>query len=277
MIKINKKLSGIGSVRTFMKVGSCSETAFSVLDRAFDHTLPTEERASMIFAGGVVQNGYQCGLIWGSTLAAGAEAYKRFGSGPKAEAAAIHAAKKIFESFNDRFKKTDCYDLTDTDWKKKSEFVKYMLKGGTFRCFNMAAKFPPIAFREINSALDEEGVDLSETSCGCAALLAEKMGLSDEHKVMIAGFAGGIGLSGGGCGALATALWKLGLESGEGRSKADYENPVFTDLIENFLEYSEYEFECSEIVGRKFESIKDHTKYIDDGGCAKIIEALAKA
>jgi hypothetical protein len=45
----------------------------------------------------------------------------------------------------------------------------------------------------------------------CAALLAHKMGLSDLQATMAAGFAGGIGLSGGACGALGVAMLALPL------------------------------------------------------------------
>ena len=38
-------------------------------------------------------------------------------------------------------------------------------------------------------------------------MLAQKMGASEMHAVMAAGFAGGIGLSGGACGALVAAIW----------------------------------------------------------------------
>jgi hypothetical protein len=47
------------------------------------------------------------------------------------------------------------------------------------------------------------------------------------------------------------------------------------DMIERFLKSADYEFECSEIVGRKFEKIGDHADYLRDGGCSEIIEALA--
>lgn len=46
----------------------------------------------MPFAGGIMQRGYQCGMIWGAALAAGAEAHRLHGPGPQAETAAIMAA-----------------------------------------------------------------------------------------------------------------------------------------------------------------------------------------
>ena len=45
--------------------------------------------------------------------------------------------------------------------------------------------------------------------------------------------------------------------------------------IERFLKSTDYEFECSEIVGRKFENIDAHAGYLRDGGCSETIRALA--
>ncbi|MGB7117246.1 MAG: hypothetical protein WBD56_13970 [Anaerolineales bacterium] len=39
----------------------------SVVDASFDHPLKLEERASMTLAGGLLQHGYQCGMLWGAT------------------------------------------------------------------------------------------------------------------------------------------------------------------------------------------------------------------
>jgi hypothetical protein len=47
------------------------------------------------------------------------------------------------------------------------------------------------------------------------------------------------------------------------------------DTIDIFIRSADFEFECSEIVGRKFENIGDHADYLRDGGCSEIIEALA--
>ena len=88
--------------------------------------------------------------------------------------------------------------------------------------------------------------------------------------------AGGIGLSGGACGALGAAIWLIGLKSSEaGDGKISFNDPAASAVIEKFLESSDHEFECAKIVGRKFEDAADHAAYVGAGGCAKIIEALA--
>jgi hypothetical protein len=102
------------------------------------------------------------------------------------------------------------------------------------------------------------------------------MGASGLHEVMAAGFAGGIGLSGGGCGALAAAIWIIGMNLlKEGATKLDFKIPRALEAVDRFLACTRHEFECSTICGRRFESIDDHAAYLREGGCLPIIEALA--
>jgi hypothetical protein len=94
--------------------------------------------------------------------------------------------------------------------------------------------------------------------------------------VTAAGLAGGIGLSGGGCGALGAAIWIKGIDQPLKIEGFNYEDTWVGETIEQYLEASDYEFECSEIVGRKFENVGDHADYVRGGGCSKILEVLAK-
>jgi hypothetical protein len=93
---------------------------------------------------------------------------------------------------------------------------------------------------------------------------------------MAAGLAGGIGLSGGACGALGTAIWLSSVMNHvETDGTINFNGPAASAMTEKFLESSDYEFECAKIAGRKFENAADHAAYVRGGGCAKIIEALA--
>ncbi len=271
-------LSSLKTVGAFLNGRACSDTLLHVLDRAFDHPLPEEERAAMPLAGGIMQHGYQCGMIWGATLAAGAEAYRRFGAGPPAEAKAVAAAQRLLESFGALHRYTDCFDITRTDRSSSTlQLLTYFfLKGGSVRCFRMAARYAPVALSQVNAVLSEPQVDVPLAAPSCSAVLARKMGASDMHAVMAAGFAGGIGLSGGACGALAAAVWITGLKAlGQGAAKVDYQAPAALEVVERFLKCADYELECSRIVGRKFESVGDHADYLCQGGCSKLIELLA--
>ena len=248
----------------------------SVVDRSFDHPSKLEEHAAMPLAGGIMQHGYQCGMLWGATLAAGAQAYRLLGPGPQAETAAIIAAQRLADSFRARTNNVNCLEITGTNWQKKTSSMKFMLKGGPIRCFRMAAGYAPEAYSAINTALPEKHIEAPSPPVSCAAMLAQKMGVSDMHTVMAAGFAGGIGLSGGACGALGAAIWIIGMNSSKERvGKVDFKDPRAIDAIDRFLKSADSEFECSEIVGRRFENIGDHAGYLRDGGCSKIIEVLA--
>ena len=250
----------------------------SVVDDSFDQPMKLEEHASMTLAGGVMQQGYQCGMLWGAALAAGAQAYRLWGPGPRAEAGAVIAAQQAVEAFRAHTGEINCAEIVQMNWKAptKGRILKFFLKGGPIGCFRLAANYAPLAYDAIDSALSDQPIDTPAPPISCAALLAQKMGAAELHTVMAAGLAGGIGLSGGACGALGAAIWLSGVKnSGEGDGKISFNDPAASTAIERFLESADYEFECAKIVGRQFENVADHAAYVREGGCSKIIEALA--
>jgi hypothetical protein len=42
-----------------------------------------------------------------------------------------------------------------------------------------------------------------------------------------------------------------------------------------FYEESDYEIQCEKICGRRFNSLEEHTEFIKEGGCQKLIRVLA--
>lgn len=270
------RISKWRTVRTFLKVGTCSEALINVLDRAYGDPLLLEEKAAMPFAGGIVQHGYQCGLLWGAALAAGARAFRLFGSGAEAETRALEAARRIVASMMSGYGEIDCMELTGTDWRKSATVVKYIIKGGTIKCFSMAGNFARIAQGAIDAAFSDEPREAPPLPVSCASALVLKKGASERHRIMAAGLAGGIGLSGDACGALGAAIWIDGMNRiRAGEKKITYKDAGSLAVIEAFLKASDYRFECSEIVGRTFETIDDHARFVREGGCSRIIEALA--
>ena len=254
----------------------------SVVDASFDYPLQLEEGATASLAGGIFQSGYQCGMLWGAALAAGAQAYRLCGSGPQAETAAVAASQRLVESFRDRNKYINCEDITEVDWKPAAQqdlmtqVFKFFIKGGPIGCLRMAAGYAPHVYDIIDNALSGEHIEAPAHPVSCTAMLAEKMGLSEKHRVMAAGLAGGIGLSGEACGVLGAAVWIMGMKSSaEGGAKFEFQDPRGDESIERFLRSSDYEFDCSEIVGRKFADINDHAAYLRDGGCSGIMEDMA--
>jgi hypothetical protein len=254
----------------------------SVVDDSFEHPMKLEEHAVMPLAGGLMGYGYQCGMLWGAALAAGAQAYRLYGTGPKAETEAVVISQKLVKVFRARAKHIDCSDITELDLQRNSQknmtsqVMKFFLKGGPIICFSNSASYARTAYNEINTSLAEQNIEAPCSPASCASVLMKKMGYSDLHAVMAAGFAGGIGLSGSACGALGAAIWVIGLsEKKDGDQKTLYDNPKAIAAIDRYLKSTDYEFECDKVVGRKFDNVSDHAEYIQNGGCAEIINALA--
>jgi hypothetical protein len=243
-----------------------------VVDRAFGLQRTVEEHAAAPLAGGVVRNGYQCGMVWGAALAAGAEAHRRFGAGSQAEAVAIEAARRVVESFRAQNGAVDCSDLTGIDLDSKAQTLRFLLTGKAIGCIRMAARFAPVARAEIDAALSRGAGDTPEPSVSCASLAARRLGASAEHVTMAAGLAGGIGLAGGACGALGAAVWIGSIGAGDDHETVEARA---APTLARFLAATGGRFECAEIVGRKFESVADHAAFLREGGCTRLVGALA--
>jgi hypothetical protein len=254
-----------------------------VLNKAFGNPLKSEEQAIAPFAGGIMQHGFQCGMLWGSALACGAQAYHLHGSGPEAKTRTVAATQRLIETFRNQNDHINCVDITHLDKSSstKDMVMKFLIKGQTISCLRMAGKYGPSAFDEIKAVLADETMEVQSDPVSCATLLAEKIGASEEHALMVAGFAGGIGLSGGACGALGAAIWIKGMRLQEEHEiknlwgDKDYTS-MFDALMDRFLKLTEYEFECSNITGRKFKDTGDHAEFVCQGGCSKLIEELAR-
>ena len=209
-----------------------------MIDRAFQHPMELEENATMPLAGGILQHGYQCGVVWGAAFAAGAQAYRLHGPGPKAQVAAILAAQHFVEVFRAHNQHLNCLEITETDLRDNLKALKFFfLKGGSVGCFRMTGRTAPVAFESINDALSEDPGDPPAPPVSCAAVLAQKMGVSELHQTMAAAVAGGIGLCGGACGALGAALWITGMRiKEEGGGKLDEKDPRALTLVDDFRE-----------------------------------------
>ena len=280
MSDTTRGMSGSRTVRTFLKVGTCSEALCNVLNRAFDQPAEPEERASLPLAGGVMQHGFQCGMLWGATLAAGAEAYRRFGAGARAQASAVMAAARLVAAFRARHGSANCHDITGLDASSTSlqTFMHFVVRGGAVRCFRMAAQYAPVARDEIDTAFAAAPAEAPPPPVSCAAVIARRMGATDMQTVMSAGFAGGIGLSGGACGALGAAVWVLGLEQfNENAGKVEFKPRRALEAVDAFSKCTSCTFECSKIVGRTFADIGDHAEHLRAGGCSEILDTLASA
>jgi hypothetical protein len=269
--------------KTFSKKGACSHTFLYLLNREFGYPKENEERASDPLAGGLMMTQNQCGMLWGATLAVGAESFRRYKNRDQAIAAAITATQHIVESFSNRAKSLNCRDIIDCDISDNFDIMKFMLKSlpGGFTnmvCMNLAEKWAPEAVQSAKEGLSDKQTDLPQLPVSCASEVAKKMGDCDEEMVMVAGCAGGIGLSGNACGALGAAIWTSSFAwCRKHPGESGYSNPKTKEILKAFYGATGSEILCTKISRQRFKTIDDHTKFIKNGGCDKLINILARA
>ncbi|MFC1729159.1 C-GCAxxG-C-C family (seleno)protein [candidate division KSB1 bacterium] len=170
-------------------------------------------------------------------------------------------------------------DITNCDWSSKISMAKYFFSGRFLYCFKLAEKWAPEAIQSATEGLSREQTDLPQLPISCASEVAKKMGASDEEMVIAAGFAGGLGLSGNACGALSAAIWMNTLAwcRKVGVKKSAMSNPNAKQTLEAFYGATENEILCHKITGQSFKTIADHTDFIKNGGCDKLINVLARS
>ncbi|NND07753.1 MAG: C_GCAxxG_C_C family protein [Saprospiraceae bacterium] len=275
------EISDVKSV--FLQCGTCAQTFGHLLNREFGNSNAASEQALDPLAGGVANYGYQCGMLWGSALAIGREAYRRYPNEKDALLAAVSATQHVVESFMQRTKTLNCKAIIGHNLRSVFGLAIYMAK--TMRkgiknsqCFNLAEDWAPQAMKAAVIGLDQEGAGLAYTPTSCASEVVKKMGGSDEEALSVAGFAGGLGLSGEACGALGAALWFRTLtwcREHPGEKAPMFNPPIPKKLIKVFLRETNSCMTCKEITACQFQSLEEHTAHVATGGCQKLLELLA--
>lgn len=263
----------------FHKKGSCSRTFFFIICREYGIEYDAEEQAFDPLAGGILQSGYQCGMLWGVSGAVGAKCFRDYDSENETVEVTVATTRRVIDSFVSKNGSAECSEITRTDFKNFFQMVRYIL----FRarnCFNMAQRWAPKACAAVEEGISAKPTNIGADSLSCASVTANKMGATKEQAAIVAGFAGGLGLSGGACGALGAAVWMRALKiiQDNPEKKLSYSqiNSAVKPILNKFRQATNGEFLCREIVGREFENIHDHTTYLKKGGCEKLIEALTE-
>lgn len=258
--------------------GTCGTAFVSLLNAEYGIPNEVAEVAASPFAGGLLNKGFQCGMIGGAVLAAGAESYRRNKDTGTAIAMAITATQHLMESFRSRTNTISCRDITEMDLSGKLAPLKVLFTGKAFTCLKLAGKWAPEAIKSAEEGLTDDTVSFCPGSVSCASEVVRKMGGTEEEMAMVAGYAGGLGLSGKECGALSAAIWyKMvdWLKKNPGKSASSFDSDETKKMLRAFYIQTDSEVQCSKITGKEFKDIDDHSEYIKNGGCKKLIDALA--
>jgi hypothetical protein len=270
--------------KVFMKCGTCSRTFCFLLNREFDNRNEEYEKAADLLAGGVFNTGHQCGMLWGSALAIGAESHRRYSQPDQATRAAINATQHVLDSFAQQTQTHNCREITHCDLTTITGMTKLIAKtfltGFVYSpCFNLARRWAPEAIEAAKTGLEQPSANSMKPAVSCASEVVRLMGGSDQEVAMVAGFAGGMGLSGNACGALSAAIWMKTLSwcrKNPGKSIPYYNNPLAIHIFNVFKKESGSMLLCQKITGQQFWTIDEHTGFIKNGGCGSLIKTLAQ-
>jgi hypothetical protein len=270
--------------KIFRQKGTCSNTFCYLINREFGNNDENYERATDLLAGGLAQSGHQCGMLWGSSLAVGTEAYLRCGSCNDAIGTSIVATQHIMNSFALQTDTANCREVIGFDFKSRWDTMCYMAKvivGGMDNnvCFILAEKWAPEAVQAAMDGLVLRSIS-TKTPVSCASEVVRKMGGSERELVMASGYAGGLGLSGNACGALAAAIWMNMFRwqrKNPDKLPKYFNNPVAKRILKSFYAETNKEIVCQKICNRSFYTVDEHSVFIKNGGCDKLINILANA
>jgi len=271
--------------KIFRQCGTCSHTFAHILNREFGHPKELEELALNPLAGGILNQGHQCGMIWGAALAVGAESYRKHKDMDLAVAVAVTATQHLVESFEKRSHTVNCKEIVGYSLSNVLGLVRLMLhttlKGmDNTKCFNLAEDWAPEAIQSGTEGLNQEAIEITQKPVSCASEVVRRMGGTDEEILMVAGFAGGLGLSGNACGALSAAIWMKTLHwcrEHPGKLPPYFNNKISKKVLKLFNEATESEMLCEKITGKRFDTINEHSEFINNGGCKELISTLAKS
>jgi len=272
-----QKTIGKKAKKLLFKLG-CTGAVNAILNEKFENSQSTLERATGPLCGGIMQEGHQCGMLWGASLAAGTEAYRRTGDESQATVLAVESSKALSDSFIQRTKSVDCRVITKCNQTSLPGLLKYLLTGKPLGCARLIKKWTPEAVETVTINLAKKPEDSPGKVVSCATVLAEKMGASNEETMMVAGFAGGIGLSGNACGALGAAILLKSLDwQKKNPGDTTFKIPEGQKVLQAFLKETNSEVLCHKLCGKKFATLEEHSDFVKNGGCERIISVLAEA
>lgn len=271
--------------KIFRQCGACSHTFAHILNREFEQPDELAELALNPLAGGIMNQGQQCGMIWGATLATGAESYRRYKEQDLAIAVAVSATQELVASFINRSNMVNCREILGYSLSNVLGLVRLMISTTirgmeNSKCFNLAEGWAPEAIQSARKGLDKPDIEITQKPLSCASEVVRKMGGSDEEILMVAGFAGGLGLSGNACGALSAAIWMQTLNwcrENPGKLPPYFKNKSAKKILRTFSELTNSEMLCKKITDQHFENINSHSAYINNRGCEELIHGLANS
>jgi Putative redox-active protein (C_GCAxxG_C_C) len=278
----------------WLRCVACSEASMTTQMRGFGISEPAYEQAVHAFSGGFMHLGHACGLLTGATLAAGFVARSRFDDDRTRSGAALHAAIQLAAAYPELTGSVDCRQITQLSLTRLSGRLRYVQQGKGRLCGRLHLKWAPQAQQLIDKALMEFRESRPAGACANCAVqtmcaLEPTARFQAGDSVLVAGFAGGIGLLGNVCGALAACVFAMAAEGRLAGARQGRDSRILGSLEElagisyrgaaaqvrlEFIRQFGSEL-CIDIIGRRFQDAEDHSAFVEQGGCADVAKFLA--
>jgi len=188
MEEIKKPAQDVKEV--FAQCGTCSQTFAHLLNREFDHPNLEAEYALDPLAGGIANQGHQCGMLWGTALAIAAEADRRYDDMDQALAIAVTTTQEVVDSFVNRSNTVNCKEIIGYDLSSIFGMVgfiyKSMRKGmKNSQCFNLAADWAPEAINAGKEGLKKDTIQLNHKPVSCAFEVVKRLGGTQREALLV--------------------------------------------------------------------------------------------
>ncbi len=274
---------------------SCSEATLTILNAAAGlGWKELEEASDPLCAGLVAEMDGACGMLWGASLAAGVRARARIPDPAAAQEAVLEASRLAVDAFRNAGHPMNCAQITGLE---RWNFPRYMLKGDLGVCTRLIAGNARRLHELIDQVMDAQRPGGTSAPCRNCAIEAyeqvcRSIGFpSDDVGIVAGGFAGGLGLSGNACGALAAAILAVSMKYFTERSRPKH-SMIRSDLQGFFvgIGWMRPSMEiarrfrakfpgktCASITGRTFASARELSDHLEDGNCSQVLEEVASS
>ena len=301
---LGKGISAYARVRILTYL-NCMQATFGTLAGYLGVTDRTLLQASCPLEGGGASEGSTCGVVSGGCLAIALAHLGDILSGEAGRGEALYERLRQYTDwFETEFASTICRERCGVEVKEVAGFLAYLFTGKVVtRCVNHIGRAAAHLLAPVNQALEGGGevTDLDRRLAVeggyCAAEVLKGIREHNGHGSLLleqvsVAFDGGIGLSGGLCGALAGALLPLGLLWGIDPRKDGLAGTMAAFLHGHanlYLERSEPELwavanpfvrefkrrygslECRDVAGRRFASGTELAEFMASSpACAEI-------
>ena len=261
------------------------------------HIIPTEKmyglegtdlkKATTELAGGLNRNGSSCGAIFGGSLNFALRNYIETDEKKKmSDAELLHKIGMFVKSFEDKFKTFRCKEILGLNLRTRRGQLGLLLPNKNKNCKNQAKWGMEYFYHNSNPSTATTIKSIDHCSSRVWDMLKSEKSFDDPYlRELSKGFSGGIGLSGGACGALSSFAMYLGVlfrkmkvqkgEIPEGKKSYKLLKETTHAILDKFI--ATYQsIDCRDLTQMKLYDINDFNRYREEVGCEKIYDFISE-